>query len=405
MAAAVSTRRAGAGLGALLIAYGAFILLGMPDGMLGVAWPSMQETFTVPLEALGALLLPGTIAYMLMSAISGRFIARWGLGVFLVAGTIFRTMGILGYAAVPTWTLLLALNFVNGIGTGAIDTGFNTYVATNHSAGRLSWLHACFGLGATISPLIMTAILEMGQAWRTGYMLLAVLQAVLIVVVLSAFRFWRLNAPTNGDGEPEVPVASARATLSHPAILIAILTFFVYVGVEVTGGNWTYTLFTEGRGIPTATAGTWISVYWGSLTVGRILSGLVIDRLGPVRILRLSMIGAVFGSALVAVNVAGAPLISFLGLALTGFSLAAIFPTLIAITPARFGAEHAANAIGFQIGAAGLGFAALPGLAGILAARVGLEIIGPYMVVASLIQWALYEVGIRVAPAQRQRST
>jgi len=166
--------------------------------------------------------------------------------------------------------------------------------------------------------------------------------------------------------------------------------------MEITGGNWTYTLFTQARGIDPARAGTWVSLYWGSLTAGRILSGLIVNRLGEVRLLRWSMIGALIGAVLLAVR--GAAAINLAGLMLVGFALAAIFPTLISITPARFGAAHAANAIGFQIAAAGLGVALLPGLAGVLAGRIGLEVIAPFLIVIGLLQWGLYEIGLRQAP-------
>ncbi|NPV68938.1 MAG: MFS transporter [Anaerolineae bacterium] len=394
MSAAIARTRS-AGLVTLLIAYAAFIVLGLPDGLLGVAWPSIQRTFSVPLDAFGLLLLPGTIGYMLASTFSGRVIGRWGIAAFLLGGVAIRALGLLGYVGAPGWALLLLANFVNGIGTGGVDSGFNTYIATNYSAGRMSWLHACFGVGATIGPLIMTAILTSGRDWQTGYLIVAALQGLIALLVLGVFNRWQI--PGNGDSaEAHGGAVPARATLAIPAVWLAIGTFFLYTGMEITGGNWTYTLFTEGRGITPSVAGTWISLYWGSLTAGRILSGLIVGRLGEVRLLRWSMIGAAIGAALLIVR--GAAAINLTGLMLTGFALAAIFPTLISITPARFGAAHAANAIGFQIAAAGLGVALLPGLAGVLAGRAGLETIAPFLLVIGLLQWALYEIGLRYAP-------
>ncbi|MBN2469349.1 MAG: MFS transporter, partial [Anaerolineae bacterium] len=261
----------------------------------------------------------------------------------------------------------------------------------------LSWLHACFGLGATIGPLIMTAILTASLGWQAGYLLVGGLQGVMAVVVLLFYRRWTLPG-NGGEGMPDVPSASAWATLRLPAVLFAILVFFMYTGVEVTGGNWTYTLWTEGRGITETVAATWISIYWGSLTAGRIVTGLVVDRLGAVRILRWSLIGVVIGAALVTVQ--AIPAISFLGLALVGFAAAAIFPTMIAIVPERFGVVHAPNVIGFQIGAAGLGYALVPGLAGVLAARVGLEVVGPYMAGVGLLMWLFFEASLRRAPVK-----
>ena len=394
-ASTVSKRQMQVGLIPLLISYAGFVVLGMPDGILGMAWPSMQDTFSVPLDAMGLLLLPGTVAYMLASALSGRLIGSYGIGAFLLVGAAVRGLGFLGVAIAPSWGILLAMLFVAGLGTGVIDSGMNTFVATNYSAGRLSWLHACFGLGATFSPLIMTAILANNGPWQDGYALVAVIQLVMAGVIVLTFNRWHINTPLDeADGQP-TKAAPARATLLIPAVLLGILTFFMYTGVEVTGGNWTFTLFTEGRGFSTEMAGPWISLYWGSLTAGRVLSGLIVGRLGEMRLLRWSLLGVVAGAALVSVPTEGT---SMAGVALLGFAQAAIFPTLIAITPARFGVKHAPNAIGFQIAAAGLGVTVLPGLAGVLARAVGLEVIGPFMVVAAVIMFLLFEVGIRLAP-------
>ncbi|GAB4575962.1 MAG: MFS transporter [Anaerolineae bacterium] len=380
----------------LVIMYSGFVLLGLPDGMLGVAWPSMRTTFDVPLEAFGALLLPGMVGFMLTSLFSGRLITGWGLGTFLVVGAAIRTAGLLGIALAPGWAFLLAANLLVGIGSGVADAGYNTFVASHYSAGRLSWLHACFGLGATAGPLIMTRLLAMNASWQTGYLVAMGLQGVILLLLIVFYRLWWL--PGNGatPDSPNIPAASPWATLRIPAVLLAIGVYFMYTGVEVTGGNLTYTLWTEGRGIDLAVAGTWISIYWGALTVGRIVSGIVVDRLGAVRLLRWSLLGVAIGAVLVAVR--EMPLVSFLGLTLVGFAEASIFPTMIAIVPERFGAAHAPNVIGFQIAAAGLGYALVPGLAGVLAARVGLEIVGPYLLLVGLIMWVLFEVGIRRTP-------
>lgn len=394
---AITAKRQPAGLAALLVTYTGFILLGLPDGLLGVAWPSMREMYGVPLEAFGVLLLPSMLGYMITSAISGRLIAWRGIGTFLLVGSVLRTVGLLGFALAPTWELLLVAHLIFGIGNGGVDTGFNTFVASNYSAGRLSWLHACFGLGATIGPLLMTAILTASLGWQAGYLLVGGLQTGMALVVILFLRQWTLPG-NGGEGMPDVPSASAWATLRLPAVLFAILVFFMYTGVEVTGGTWTYTLWTEGRGITETIAATWISIYWGSLTAGRIVTGLVVDRLGAVRILRWSLIGVVIGAALVTVQTVS--VISFLGLALIGFGGAAIFPTMIAIVPERFGVVHAPNVIGFQIGAAGLGYALVPGLAGVLAARVGLEVVGPYMAAAGLLMWLFFEASLRHAPVK-----
>ncbi|MBN1964946.1 MAG: MFS transporter, partial [Anaerolineae bacterium] len=163
-------------------------------------------------------------------------------------------------------------------------------------------------------------------------------------------------------------------------------------------GQWPYSLFTEGRGIAATVAGTWVSVFWGGLTVGRFLAGVLTDRLGVHRLLRFSMIGVILGAALIVPQVAA---LNALGMAVTGFMLAPIFPLLIASTRDRVGRAHAPNAIGFQVAAAGLGFAILPGLAGVLAGAIGLEVIGPFLVACALLMWALYEITARWQQTRR----
>jgi fucose permease len=182
-------------------------------------------------------------------------------------------------------------------------------------------------------------------------------------------------------------------TLRLPAVWLGVALFFIFAGTEGAAGQWPYTLFTEGRSIAPSVAGAWVSIYWGSLTVGRILFGLVVDRLGVVPTVRACMLGAMVGAALMWWNVVD--LLSFVGMASIGFWLAPLFPLLISHTPRRLGAAYAHNAIGFQVAAASLGFAVLPGLAGVLAESWGLEVISPFLLFASGAMFLLHELSAR----------
>jgi len=292
-----------------------------------------------------------------------------------------------------------------GAGGGAIDAGLNSYFATNYGANLMNWLHACFGLGATLGPVVMTTVLNLGQSWRWGYVVVGILQVLFALCLALTRGHWRLggsqsttdwerNGSTtdrerNGSRTGKV---SGAATLRLPVVWFGIALFFVFTGIEGGTGQWPYSLFTEARGVAPSIAGLWVSIYWGSLTVGRMIFGLIMDRLGVVRTLRACMIGVVLGSACVWCNVG---VVSFLGLALIGFCLAPLFPSLISVTPGRVGDAHAANAIGFQVASASLGIAIIPGLAGVLAARLGLEIVGPFLLVTSIVMFLLHEVIIR----------
>jgi fucose permease len=381
----------------LALAYVGFISLGLPDGLLGVGWPSIRETFGLPLDALGALLATFTAGYLVSGFMSGRVLARLGVGTLLALSGLATASSLLGYAVSPAWWLIVALGALAGLGAGAIDAGLNTYVATHHSARTLNWLHACFGLGATIGPLVMTTVLQNDLLWRWGYVVVGTAQLALAACFVATRTWWE----TPGASQETAPAAPASAasmgsTLRLPAAWFAILLFFLYTGIEVAAGQWSFTLFTTSRAVPPATAGVWISMYWGSLMVGRILFGIFVG-VAPLRtLLRWSLGTIVVGALLVWLNVAD--LLSFVGLALMGLALAPVFPSLISTTPQRLGAAHAANGVGFQIAAAGLGASMLPGAVGVLASRTSIEVVGPVLVVASVALFTLFEVLERHSP-------
>lgn len=388
-----------AGTLTLLLAFWTFIWLGIPDGLRGVAWEDMRRTFDVPLDALGVMLTASTIGYLASSFTSGRLAAQYGMGMFLLLSNLLRGIGLLGYALAPSWGTLIAFNVLFGLGGGGIDAGLNAYVAAYYSAGRMNLLHACFGIGATIGPIIMTGVLNLGESWQWGYAAVGLLQFMITLVFLLTLPQWSANETRAAAAvQTPVPRAPLMATLRLPAAWFGILIFFMLAGVELSTGQWPFSLFTEERAISEDVARVWVSVFWGGLTVGRLLMGVLADRVGTMRVLRFSMLGTVIGTTLIWVQ--GASSLNAAGMALTGFSLATLFPSLISITPARVGPAHAANAIGFQVGAAGIGIAALPALGGVVARGLGLEAIGPFLVACSAAMWLLYELTIHRAPQQ-----
>jgi len=373
------------------IAYSSFILLGLPNGSLGVAWPSIRESFGISLDAMGTLLTAVTIGYILSSFNSGRIVARFGIGPVMLATSIASGVGLLGYAVAPAWWVMVLFGLLAGMGGGAVDAGMNMYVAANYKARHMNWLHACFGIGVTLGPALMTTLLDWGQSWRWGYVIIVLLQGLLAASFGLTLDRWRSAEPTQTEAHPGSPAGKARSvdTLRLPLAWLGIAIFVMHTGIEFAAGQWAYSLFTEARSVAPSTAGLWVSIYWGSLTAGRLFLGAVADRVGVVALLRMCIVGIILGSALVWWNVADP--VSFTGLALIGFSLAPLFPSLISSTPRRVGAAHAANAIGFQVAAGGVGVALLPGFAGVLAESLGLEIVGPFLFAASIVLLLLHE--------------
>jgi len=370
-----------------------FVVLGLPGGILGVAWPSIRTSFALSLDAVGALLVAHTLGYLLSSFNNGRIISRLGIGSFLLVSAMIGGLGLVGYALAPAWWVMVSFGLLLGIGGGAIDAGLNTYFAANHSASLMNWLHACFGLGAALGPAIVTAILDGGYSWRWAYALVALSEGILAACFALTLSRWRLAEFTSKRIGPGLAKVRSVDTVKLPAVWLGIALFFTFTGVEASGGQWPYALFTEARSVNPATAGFWVSIYWASLTLGRILFGIAVNCIGIVPLLRTSMLGTICGAALIWWN--PTDVLSFLGLALMGFSLAPLFPLSISNTPDQVGVEHSANAIGFEVAAASLGIAALPGLGGVLAERLGLEIIGPFLVVFSVVVLVLHEFGAR----------
>lgn len=380
-------------LAVIIVAYLIFILLGMPDGMLGVAWPSIQFTFGLTLGQMGTLLLASTAGFLITSFSVGRLITRVGIQRMLLVSLLVRGLGLAGMGFAPSWWAMVGAAFVFGAGSGVIDAGMNTYFAMNLSPRLMNWLHASFGLGATFGPLLMTFLLSQGIAWRWGYVLVGSVHALLAVVVLVRAGDWQLRSPEAGEERAPIERKSYAATLSRPIVWVNIALFFFYTGTEVTAGNWSYTLFTEGRGIPVAVAGFWAGFYWASFTLGRFVFGIIADRINVVNGIRTMIVVATGGALLIWWN--PADWVSFAGLAIMGFALAPVFPLLVSSTPIRLGVADATNAIGFQVGAASFGIAVLPGLAGILAERTSIEIVPPFLVVMAAIMFVLHEVAVR----------
>lgn len=376
----------------LIIAYIAFISLGLPDGLLGVAWPSIRTTFVRPLSDLGMLLAALTVGFLTSSFNSGRLVTYLGIGKLLFVSSILVTISLFGFVLAPVWWMVVACMILLGMGGGAIDAGMNAYAAAHFSPRHVNWLHAFYGLGATLGPLLMTAVLISGQSWRWGYALVGIALSGMAICFGWTRRRWENGTSATTASQPDAPrrTASARATLKRPLVWLSMGLFLIYTGLEVAAGQWAYSLFTEGRGVDPGIAGVWVSIYWGSLTLGRVVFGVAADRFAPGAILRVSMVTILLGSLLLWLNIT--PLLSFLGLALMGFMLAPIFPLLIAQTPARLGAAYATHAIGFQVAAANIGSSLGPGLAGILARAMGLEIIGPFLLVMALALFLLHEI-------------
>lgn len=368
----------------LALCFAGFVSLGLPDGLLGVAWPSIRASFDLPIDALGALLIAWTAGFVLASSGIGRLLARVEVASLLAFGFLSIATALIGYSWAPRWGAMVALAGLGGLGAGVIDASLNAHVAAQHGARALNWMHACWGLGAASGPALMTSLLAAGHAWQIGYRAVGAWQ----LAPAAGFAATRALWPSASEAPAGAPPAELAHTLRLAPAWLGISAFFLYTGLEASAGAWVYSLFTQARGVAAWRAGTWLSAYWACLTLGRLLFGWIAGRTPVAGWLRPCIVGMAAGAGLVAFGGGAA---SGLGLALLGLCCGPIYPSLIATTRGRVGDAHAANAVGFQVAAAALGQSLLPALLGLLAARLGLEVVGPALLALALALFGTHE--------------
>jgi fucose permease len=383
-------------IGLVILAYVAFIALGMPDGLLGVAWPSIRTGFSIPLDAIGMLLTAAMAGYMTSSFLSGPVVTRIGVGRVLAASCVVTGVALFGYTIVPEWWMMVLLGVAAGLGAGAIDAGLNTYVAAHFSEGLMQWLHASWGIGITLGPIIMTMGLTAWNSWYVGYRVVGGFQLALAACFVLTLAMWNQRGEFVGSEEPKrltdynTPMGE---TLRQPQVWLSISLFFMYVGAETALGTWVYTLLTESRGIAPTVAGFWAGSYWATFTVGRVLAGLFARHAGVDLLVTGGLAGALLGAVLLVWNPSEA--VNLLAVALIGFSIAPIFPAMMSGTSQRVGAHFAANTIGMQMAATGLGIAVIPSLMGVFARQISLEIIPICLLIVYAGLFGLYRLAVR----------
>jgi fucose permease len=340
------------------------------------------------MSQLGVLLSAGAVGYLGSSVASGVLVAHLGLGRLLAASSAATAASALGYALAPHWGVVIASAVVAGLGAGAIDAGVNTFAAARLSPRWTTWLHASYGVGAALGPLLTGAVLAVTSSWRLAYAAIGLVLVLMTVAFAGTATRWTVDT---GPARPAQAGPTFLDALRQPAVWSNVLLFFVYAGLEVGAGQWAYSWLVEGRHVAAGAGAAWLAVYWGSLTAGRVALGALTSRVPAETLLRASLAAVPVGVLVLWAGVG--PAGGAVGLLLLGLALAPIFPLLIATTPARVGALHATHAIGFQVAAFYVGTAVLPGAAGLLARRLGLNALGPFLLGTGVALGLLYGLG------------
>ena len=372
---------------ALLVSFALYVTLGLPDGVLGTVWPSLRDDFGRTDSSFGLLILCSAVGYTSSSIGSGHLTQRYGSGLVLRNASFAAIAGLGLLSVAPTWWTSMLGILVLGAGWGLCDASVNAWMALTQGPRQMGLLHAAYGVGALSGPLLATAFIANGGLWRGPFMVICGLGVVLVAVIASA-RHGFDTAPVSSE------VAGAPPPTRGSRMLLALLIvwFSIYVGIEVTVGQWSFTLLTESRDYSNVLAGVLVAAFWGGLTLGRFLLAGFGDRFSPERVL-----ASTIGTTAIGVVFYWADIASFgaFALPLIGLSLAAMFPLVIGRTAVYIGEERAARAVGYQVAASSVGFVVLPALVGVLADHHGVAVALPVTFAATCtlaLVWTLIQV-------------
>jgi len=378
------------------------VVLGAPDGAVGVVWPSLRATLDRPVGDLGLLPLIATAPYLVGSSTAGPAGRRFDAGHHIAAAAVVGALGIAAWAAAPAWWIVLAAFAMQGWACGSLDAALNAQVAAEHGIARLGLLHATYGVGATGGPVLATAVLVLGGSWRIPVGVMAVLAAAAATTAVLLRNTWpavhAAPSPRHDDHDHDDHAHDERrtGTLFDPIVLTTLALFFVYVALEGSIAVWAFTFLTRVRDMGDGAAGTWTAVYWGALTAGRFVLAAVGNRLDPNRLLGAATAVAAVGTLVFWADVGGTGVV---GLPIVGLALAPIFPVLIGVTPRRVGEDRSATVIGWSVAAAAAGGPIGVALLGQVGQRNGFAHLAPAFVATAVAVAAVNAAATRLARA------
>ena len=361
----------------LMMIYLSFISLGLPDSMLGSAWPAMNVSLNAPLWGAGLVQMLISFCTIISSLNSAKLIRRFGTGKLTAISVATTALALLGFSLAKNYAFLLLMAVPLGLGAGAVDAGLNNYVALHCEAKHMSWLHCFWGIGTIIGPMILSAVLRVGGSWATGYRAVGLIQCAVSALLFATLGMWK-----HGNIQQEEHGAKALSVwevLSLPGAKAGMVTFLCYCAVESTLGLWGATYISQVRGVDEATAASFGAMFYIGITVGRAISGFMAMKLLPKQMVRVGQTLLALGCIFMMIP-AGSTL-SGIGLVVCGLGCAPIYPNIIQDTPVNYGTENSQAAIGVQMAFAYVGSTFLPSIFGALAGAGGYGLL-PYFAIS-----------------------
>lgn len=378
----------------LAVIYLSFISLGLPDSLLGSAWPSMYGQFHVPVSYAGIISMIIAIGTIISSLESDRLTRRLGPGKVTAISVGMTAFALFGFSISSSFWMLCLWAVPYGLGAGSVDAALNNYVALHFASRHMSWLHCMWGVGASLGPYIMGYALTGGNHWNMGYRYIALLQMILTVILLISLPLWKTKK-MQGSGNDNVtgPLLTLKQVFQIPGTKSIMITFFCYCALEQTAGLWASSYLVLQKGIPSETAASFASLFFIGITVGRAFSGFLTMKLNDQQMIHL-------GQGIVCIGIAPFLLpfgeyAALAGLILIGLGCAPIYPCIIHSTPELFGADKSQSIIGVQMAFAYIGTCFMPPLFGLLAAHITISLFPVYLFAVLFLMVIMYELLLR----------
>lgn len=368
----------------LMMIYLSFISLGLPDSMLGSAWPAMNVSLNAPLWGAGLVQMLISFCTIISSLNSAKLIRRFGTGKLTAISVATTALALLGFSLAKNYAFLLLMAVPLGLGAGAVDAGLNNYVALHCEAKHMSWLHCFWGVGTIIGPMILSAVLRVGGSWATGYRAVGLIQCAVSALLFATLGMWK-----HGNIQQEEHGAKALSVwevLSLPGAKAGMVTFLCYCAVESTLGLWGATYISQVRGVDEATAASFGAMFYIGITVGRAISGFMAMKLLPKQMVRVGQ--ALLALGCIFMMIPAGSTLSGIGLVVCGLGCAPIYPNIIQDTPVNYGTENSQAAIGVQMAFAYVGSTFLPSIFGALAGVGGYGLL-PYFAISICVLMAV----------------
>ena len=376
----------------LPVIYLAFISLGLPDSLLGSAWPVMHAQFGVPVSYAGIISMIISCCTVVSALMSDRLTSRFGTGLVTAVSVVMTALALAGFSVSGSFWLLCLWAVPYGLGAGSVDASLNNYVALHYASRHMSWLHCMWGVGTTVGPLVMGAALSGGQSWNMGYRYVSLIQAVISLLLFISLPLWKKAGAQSAGAEERKPLP-LREVVRIPGAKEVMLSFFCYCAYEQTAILWGSSYLAGAAGFRAERAASYASLFCIGITAGRGLSGFITYKLSDTQMIRLGQSVVALGAVLMLLPLGAWNRMA--GLLIVGLGCAPVYPSIIHSTPANFGAENSQAVIGVQMASAYVGTTLMPPVFGLIAQHISVRLMPVFILALLACGAVMYERLIR----------